>query len=202
MARNKPKVVRGGRDGLYTLLPLPIVWCMAYTRGGGRGGAYSRGCPSEGSLSSRRPVARKINRSHTHTHTHTHREQHPRHKHTRQEQHPTPPNKQPPQTLNNAQGGATRVRATSHARVGGRAEVSMGGRPMARNKPKVVRGGRGGHYGCISMQRYWSSLRYSFLRTVFCWLPTTSSSNCRPRPRHKSIYRLGHLGNTPPRSTV
>jgi len=25
--------------------------------------------------------------------------------------------------------------------------------------------------GCISMQRYWSSLRYSFLRTVFCWLP-------------------------------
>ena len=22
-------------------------------------------------------------------------------------------------------------------------------------------------YGCISMQRYWSSLRYSFLRTLF-----------------------------------
>jgi len=50
------------------------------------------------------PFCQKINRSYAHTHTHTGREQHPRHRHThtRHEQHPKPPNKHPPQTLNNA----------------------------------------------------------------------------------------------------
>jgi len=35
-------------------------------------------------------------------------------------------------------------------------------------------------HGCISMQRYWSSLRYSFLRTVFVGCRSSSSSNSRP----------------------
>jgi len=35
-------------------------------------------------------------------------------------------------------------------------------------------------YGCISMQRYWSTPRYSFLRTVFVGCRSTSSSNSRP----------------------
>ena len=40
-------------------------------------------------------------------------------------------------------------------------------------------------YGCISMLRYWSSLRYSFRRTLYLLADDL-----------KSIYR--HLGNTPP----
>ena len=76
-------------------------------------------------------------------------------------------------------------------------------------------------YGCISVQRYWSSLRYSFLRTLFLLAADYVVIHClqhsaSPRPRshglrvipravflacfYKSIYR--HLGNTPPRSTV
>jgi len=87
---------------------------------------------------------------------------------------------------------------------------------------------RGRCYGCISMLRYWSSRRYSTLRTLVLLAADFSSSV--PTPAHqfpvssvvlvwpvhargfchsprrflacfyKSIYR--HLGNTPPRSTV
>jgi len=38
------------------------------------------------------------------------------------------------------------------------------------------------------MQRYWSSLRYSFLRTVFVGCRSSLSSNCRPRPRREQDW--------------
>ena len=62
-----------------------------------------------------------------HTHTgHTDRENTPDTGiHTRTTR---PPNEHLPQTLTTLNGGATTVRATSHARVGGRAEVSIRGR--------------------------------------------------------------------------
>ena len=68
----------------------------------------------------------------------------------------------------------------------------------ARRAAEAVAGRKAQHrwiskYGCISMQRYWSSLRYSFLRTLFLL-----AADLRRHP--SSIYR--HLGNTPPRSTV
>ena len=66
-------------------------------------------------------------------------------------------------------------------------------------------------YGCISMQRYWSSLRYSFLRTLFGFthLPhlATALPRCqlvlvtRVKSNHPSPYytfpsRLGCIGFT------
>jgi len=59
-----------------------------------------------------------------HTHTQTDREQPPRHRHT----HTT---RATPQT-NTSHKHLTTVRTTSHARVGGRAEVSVGGRVEVR----------------------------------------------------------------------
>jgi len=70
-------------------------------------------------------VCKQINRSHTHRE----REQQPRHRHThtRPEQHPKPSNEHLLQTLNNARRWRDDGAAISHARVGGRAEVSVGG---------------------------------------------------------------------------
>ena len=65
-------------------------------------------------------------------HTHRQRTTPPTHTRTRQEQHPTPPNEHPHKHFTTLEGGATTVRATSHARVGGRAEVSVGGRVEVR----------------------------------------------------------------------
>jgi len=69
-------------------------------------------------------IGKTINRSHAHR---THRQRkHPRHRqHTRTTRPQTNTSHKHLTTLN---GGATTVRATSHARVGGRAEVSMRGR--------------------------------------------------------------------------
>ena len=80
-----------------------------------------------------------LKRSTCHTHTHTDREPHPRHRHTRtrQEQHPKPPNEHLPQTLKNARRWRDDgVRATSHARVGGRAVESPG--PPLGDSAKIV----------------------------------------------------------------
>jgi len=67
------------------------------------------------------------------SHTHTDREQHPRQRHTH-----THTTRTTPQTntshkhLTTLEGAATTVRATSNARVGGRAEVSVRGRVQVR----------------------------------------------------------------------
>ena len=51
-------------------------------------------------------------------------------------------------------------------------------------------------YGCISMLRYWSSLRYCSLRTLFLFCRQTPSRQVSLSYFYKSIYR--HLGKTPP----
>jgi len=54
-------------------------------------------------------------------HTHTHRQRTtPRHRHTHAHDENTTPNEHRPQDLTTLEGGVTTVRATSHARVGGR----------------------------------------------------------------------------------
>jgi len=111
-------------------------------------------------------LCKKINRSHTHTD----REQHPRHRHTHAHDKNNTPN---PQTntshkhLTTLEGCATTVRATSHAGVGGRAEVSVRGRVEAQleREHACVRGRgvvalrveyaeRGNEYGIILFCEY------------------------------------------------
>ena len=61
----------------------------------------------------------QVKRSTGRTHTHTNREQHPRHRHTHTHDKNHPPNPQtdtPHKHLTMLKGGATTVRATSHAR--------------------------------------------------------------------------------------
>jgi len=68
-------------------------------------------------------------RSTGHTHTHRQRTTPPTPTHTHDKN--NTPNLQtntPHKHLTTLEGGATTVRATSHARVGGRAEVGVGGR--------------------------------------------------------------------------
>jgi len=67
------------------------------------------------------------------THTNTQQEQHTTQRTTRQEQHHTRPHEEPPPPppplhLTTIERGAATMRTTSHTRVGGRAEVSVGGR--------------------------------------------------------------------------
>jgi len=75
---------------------------------------------------------KKISRSHTHTHTD--REQHPRHRHahTRENNTPKPKTNTYHKHLTKLEGGATTVHATSHARVGGLADVSVRGKVEVR----------------------------------------------------------------------
>jgi len=76
-----------------------------------------------GSLSQQRSTG------HTHTHTYTHRQRTtpPTQTHTPDKNNtPNPQTNTSHKQLTTLEGGATTVRATSHARVGGRAEVSVG----------------------------------------------------------------------------
>jgi len=73
-------------------------------------------------------LCKMINRS-SHTHTHTDQRTTPSTPHTHDKNNnPNPQTNTPHKHLTTLEGGATTVRATSHARVGGRAEVSVGGR--------------------------------------------------------------------------
>jgi len=75
----------------------------------------------------------QLKRSTGPTPTHTDRKQHPRHTHTHDKNNPpNPPMNTPHKHLITLEGGTTTVRATSHARVGGRAEVNVGGRVEVR----------------------------------------------------------------------
>ena len=70
-----------------------------------------------------------VNRSKGHTHTHTPAENNTPDTHTHDKNNtPNPQTNTPHKHFTTLEGGATTVRATSHARVGGRAEVSVGGR--------------------------------------------------------------------------
>jgi len=74
-----------------------------------------------------------INRSHTHTHTPTEDNPPVTDTHTHDKNNtPNPQTNTPHKHLTTLEGGATTVRATSHARVGGRAVVSVGGRVEVR----------------------------------------------------------------------
>jgi len=82
---------------------------------------------------------KQINRSHTHTHRQRTTPPTPTHTRTRQEQHPKPQPNTSHKHLTTLEGGATTVRVTSHARVGGRAEVSVSGRVVWVNPSSVHR---------------------------------------------------------------
>ena len=94
-----------------------------------RAAASSSATSSLPSVSCRGAIGscKRINRSHAHTD----REQHPRHRHTHTHDTNNTPNPQtntPHKHLTTLEGGAMAASATSHAGVGGRAEVSVGGR--------------------------------------------------------------------------
>jgi len=83
-------------------------------------------------------VKRSTGHTHTHTHTHTDTEQHPdTHTHTTRTT-PQTPKRTPPTNTERRTERRSKVallaRATSHARVGGRAEVSVGDRVGTRLK--------------------------------------------------------------------
>jgi len=72
-----------------------------------------------------------ISRSHTHTPTENNTPDTDTHTHDKKNT-PNPQTNTPHKHVTTLEGGTTTVRATSHARVGGRAEVSVGGRVEVR----------------------------------------------------------------------
>ena len=107
-------------------------WCVL-VRNSTRSGAGKR----EGRGVAAAPSAQRclgwcaVKRSTGHTHTHLQRTTlpTPTHTHTHDKNNsPTPQTNTSHKHLTTLEGGATTVRATYHARVGGRAEVSVGGR--------------------------------------------------------------------------
>jgi len=101
-------------------------------------------------------TCKKINRSHTHAHTD--REQHPRQRHTHthdKNNTPSPQTNPSHKYLTMLEGGATTVRATSHTRVGGRAEVSVRGRVEVRRGLGRAIIGSGAPWQCARERISW-----------------------------------------------